>query len=150
MKLLRETIRKVILQEVGFPRMRRKELSQKQQWEEVARIITKVLQDIGKPFGQSRLGRHSAELWNDSGDPPHMDKSDIYGNPPKVWFRKGMGERGDGQIYRGGKGTMILEIGSDLYGESYDVNTELEIKDIIADDGQGLYDVLTQLTDELR
>lgn len=151
MKLLRETIRRIMLQEGGLPLSRQRELSQKLQWEEVARIITRVLQGLERrPIVYSRKNRHSAELFNDGPNPPHMDKADIYGNPPVVWLRKGMGERGDMQIHRGGEGTTVLEIGSDLHGSSTQVHTKLEIKDIIADDGQSLYDILTQLTDELQ
>ena len=149
MKLLREMIRKMILQEAELRPMRRRELSQKQQWDEAARIITKVLQGIGKPFGQSRLGRHSAELWYDGPNPPHMDKGDGYGNPPMVWIRKGdMGDAFDTQSRL--KGTAVLEVGSDLYGSSSDVYAELEIQDIIADNGQELFDLLAKLISELQ
>jgi len=149
MKNLRRLIRKVILQEAGLRPMRRRELSQKQQWDEVARIITKVLQGIGKPFGQSRLGRHSAELWNDGPNPPHIDKGGGYGNPPMIWIRKGdMGDRFDQKAQI--KGTSILEVGSDLHGESFDVYAELEIRDIVADNGQALFEIINKLVGELQ
>ena len=149
MKLLRKTIRKVILQEAELRPMRRRELSQKQMWDEVARIITSVLQGIQNPIGQSRLGRHSAELWNDGPNPPRMDKSDEYGNPPMVWIRKGdMGDAFDTQSRL--EGTTVLEVGSDLHGESFDVYAELEIRDIVTDNGQELYDILSKLVSELQ
>ena len=148
MKLLRKTIREMILQEAELRPMRRKELSQKQQWDEVARIITKVLQGIGNPIGQSRLGRHSAELWNDGPNPPHMDKG-YSDNPPMVRIEKGdMGDAFDTQSRL--KGTTVLEVGSDLHGGPADVYAELDIKDIVANDGQELYDLLDKLVSELQ
>jgi len=128
--------------------MHRKELSQKQQWDEVARIITKVLQGIEKPFGQSRLERHSAELWNDGPNPPHMNKG-YYDNPPMVRIQKGdMGDAFDAQSRL--KGTTVLEVLSDLHGGPADVYAELDINDIVADNGQELYDLLDKLVSELQ
>lgn len=142
MKLLRQTIRNVILQE--------SQSSQKQQWIEVSRIITQVLEGIKEgPIGISRLSRHSAEIFNDGPNPPHMDKGDEYGNPPMVWIRKGeMGDAFDTQSML--KGTTVLEVGSDLHGGPSDVYAGLEIQDIIDNSGQELFDLLVKLVDELQ
>ena len=126
------------------------QLAQNQQWKEVSRIITQVLQGIKQgDIGYSRLNRHEAEIFNDGPNPPYMEKGDEYGNPPMVWIRKGdMGDPFDTQSSL--KGTTVLEVGSDLHGEPSDIYAELEIQDIIDSDGQVLFDLLVKLVDELQ
>ena len=150
MKLLRETVRKLILQDAQLRPIRNRELSQNQQWKEVTRIITQVLQGIKQgDIGYSRLNRHEAEIFNDGPNPPHMDKGDEYGNPPMVWIRKGdMGDRFDQKAQL--KGTTVLEVGSDLHGAPAEVYAELKIEDIVADNGQELFDLLVKLVGELQ
>ncbi len=142
MKLLREIIRRTILQE--------SQVSQKQQWKEVSRIITRVLEGIKQgSIVYSRLDRHSAEIFNDGPNPPHMEKGDEYGNPPMVWIRKGdMGDPFDQKAQL--KGTTVLEVGSDLYGNPSDAHAALEIQGIIDNRGQELFDLLTKLVEELQ
>ncbi len=147
MKITRGKLRKIIVEA-----MQSKQPTIKQQWAEVARIITQVLMGIKKgPIVYSRHGRHDAEIFNDLDNPPHMDKGDEYGNPPMVWIRKNLSDQDPFDLPQGKfRQTTVLEVGSDLHGAPSDVYAEFEIQDILRDKGDALYDLVVKLVGELQ
>ena len=160
MKLLRETIRRLLLREAN----------RAQDWRQVEKILTQVLQGIKSAFPEklpvdpvsmpdlhakgrkfyrlvqvergtkAQHGRTNldADIFVLNNKNLHPVTQEI----PTISISKGFFD----PLQE--KGTTILEITSDLPRPKRQ-RYELEIKDIIADGGQELYDLLIKLVDEM-